>query len=169
MSFRFEPLDVAVLRLIAEEPRAGVREYARRLGVARATVQARMDKLMKLGVLISWRPQFDPAAMGYTGLAYVRLQLAQGMLDKSVKGLAQIPEVIEANAIAGDADLLCRVVARDNTGLEEVLQRIIAVEGVLRTSTEVVLSRRLMPRITPLIRKMQQELQDTPLTSSTRA
>ncbi|WP_431904605.1 AsnC family protein [Amycolatopsis thermoflava] len=36
----FEPLDLAVLRLIAEEPRAGVREYARRLGVARATVQS---------------------------------------------------------------------------------------------------------------------------------
>ncbi|MEU0462924.1 Lrp/AsnC family transcriptional regulator [Amycolatopsis sp. NPDC006131] len=154
----FEPLDLAVLRLIAEEPRAGVREYARRLGVARATVQSRVDKLQRLGVLISWRPQFDPAAMGYSGLAYVRLQLAQGKLERTLDGLSRIPEVIEANAVAGDADLLCRVVARDNAGLEEVLQQIIAVDGVERTSTEVVLSRRLMPRISPLIRKMHEEL-----------
>ncbi|RSN72006.1 MULTISPECIES: Lrp/AsnC family transcriptional regulator [Actinomadura] len=158
MAPTFEPLDMAVLRLIAEEPRAGVREYARRLGVARATVQARVDKLQRLGVLISWRPQFDPAAMGYGGLAYVRLQLAQGMLEETLEGLSRIPEVIEANAVAGDADLLCRVVAKDNAGLEEVLHRIIAVDGVERTSTEVVLSRRLMPRISPLIQKMHDEL-----------
>ncbi|MET8468531.1 Lrp/AsnC family transcriptional regulator [Streptomyces sp. NPDC006422] len=158
MSTAFERLDLAVLRLIAEEPRAGVREYARRLGVARATVQSRVDKLQRLGVLVSWRPQFDPAAMGYAGLAYVRLHLAQGKLDQTLAGLAAIPEVIEANAVAGEADLLCRVVAKDNAGLEEVLQQIIAVEGVERTSSEVVLSRRLMPRISPLIKKMHDEL-----------
>jgi DNA-binding Lrp family transcriptional regulator len=158
MSSPFEPLDMAVLRLIAEEPRAGVREYARRLGVARATVQSRVDKLQRLGVLISWRPQFDPAAMGYQGLAYVRLNLAQGKLDRALDGLSRIPEVIEANAVAGDADLLCRVVAKDNAGLEEVLQQIIAVDGVERISTEVVLSRRIMPRISPLIRKLHDEL-----------
>ncbi|MBE1537014.1 Lrp/AsnC family transcriptional regulator [Actinomadura algeriensis] len=158
MAPAFEPLDMAVLRLIAEEPRAGVREYARRLGVARATVQARVDKLQRMGVLISWRPQFDPAAMGYGGLAYVRLHLAQGRLEQTLDGLSRIPEVIEANAVAGDADLLCRVVAKDNAGLEEVLHQIIAVDGVERTSTEVVLSRRLMPRISPLIQKMHDEL-----------
>ncbi|GAB3693278.1 Lrp/AsnC family transcriptional regulator [Saccharopolyspora tripterygii] len=154
----FEPLDMAVLRLIAEEPRAGVREYARRLGVARATVQSRVDKLQHLGVLISWQPQFDPAAMGYQGLAYVRLNLAQGKLDRALDGLGRIPEVVEANAVAGDADLLCRVVAKDNAGLEEVLQQIIAVEGVERISTEVVLSRRIKPRISPLIRKLHDEI-----------
>ncbi len=154
----FEPLDMAVLRLIADEPRAGVREYARRLGVARATVQSRVDKLQRLGVLISWQPQFDPAAMGYQGLAYVRLNLAQGKLDHALDGLSRIPEVVEANAVAGDADLLCRVVAKDNAGLEEVLQQIIAVDGVERISTEVVLSRRIMPRISPLIRKLHDEL-----------
>lgn len=154
----FEPLDMAVLRLIAEEPRAGVREYARRLGVARATVQSRVDKLQRLGVLISWQPQFDPAAMGYQGLAYVRLNLAQGKLDRALDGLSRIPEVVEANAVAGDADLLCRVVAKDNAGLEEVLQQIIAVEGVERISTEVVLSRRIKPRISPLIRKLHDEI-----------
>lgn len=158
MSVSLDPLDLDVLRLIAEEPRAGVREYARRLGVARATVQARVTKLQRSGILLSWRPQFDPAALGYSGLAYVRLQLAQGVIDQALEGLAEIPEVIEVNAVAGNADLLCRVVAKDNAGLEEVLQRIIAVDGVERTSTEVVLSRRIMPRIVPLIAKLHQEL-----------
>jgi len=150
-------LDLAVLRLVVEAPRAGVREYARRLGVARATVQARIDRLQESGVLRSWIPQIDPAAMGFAGLAYVRLHLTQGKLDDTITGLAEIPEVIEVNAVAGEADLLCRVVAPDNHGLEAVIQRIIAVDGVVRSSTEVVLSRRLQPRIAPLIRALHQD------------
>ncbi|MGP3769712.1 Lrp/AsnC ligand binding domain-containing protein [Streptomyces sp. SDT5-1] len=62
------------------------------------------------------------------------------MIDHTLAGLSGIPEVIKANAVAGDADLLCRVVAKDNAGLEEALQRI-AVDAVQRTSTKVVLSR----------------------------
>ncbi|MEU7489254.1 hypothetical protein [Streptomyces sp. NPDC042319] len=77
----------------------------RRFGVARATVQARVDTLQRNGILIRWRPQFDPAAMGCCGPAYVRLHIAQGMLGRTLDRLTGIPEVIEANAVAGNADL----------------------------------------------------------------
>src|SRR5271167_1431887 len=57
-------LDLAVLRMLVEQPRAGVREYARQLGIARGTVQARLDRLQRTGVLASYRPHIAPAAMG---------------------------------------------------------------------------------------------------------
>jgi DNA-binding Lrp family transcriptional regulator len=107
-------LDVAVLRMLVEQPRAGVREYARQLGVARGTVQARLDRLLRTGTLASYRPQLAPTAMGFAGLAYIHLNLAQGMLDETSRRLAAIPEIMEANAITGEADMLCQVVARDN-------------------------------------------------------
>ena len=151
-------LDMEVLRLLVEDPKAGVREYARRLEVARGTVQARIDRLQRMGVLASHRPQISPAAMGFAGLAYVHLQLAQGMLDETSRLLARIPEVLEVNATTGESDLLCRVVARDNADLETVLQRVIAVPGVIRSRTEVVLSRRIESRILPLIEKLAGEL-----------
>jgi DNA-binding Lrp family transcriptional regulator len=147
-------LDLAVLRIAVEQPRAGVREYARQLGVARGTVQARLDRLQRNGVLTSYRPHVSPAAMGFAVLAYIHLHLSQGMLDETGARLAEIPEVIEAHAITGDADMLCRVVAKDNADLERVVQTIIAVRGVIRSKTEVVLSRRVEPRITPLIEKL---------------
>jgi DNA-binding Lrp family transcriptional regulator len=151
-------LDMEVLRLLVEDPKTGIREYARRLGVARGTVQARIDRLQRAGVLASHQPQISPAAMGFAGLAYVHLQLAQGMLDETSRLLAEIPEVLEANATTGESDLLCRVVAKDNADLEVVLQRVIAVPGVIRSRTEVVLSRRIEPRILPLIEKRAGEL-----------
>ena len=154
----FDSLDIAVLALIAEEPRSGVREYARRLNVARATVQSRVDKLQRSGVLVSWRPELELAAIGYPILAYVRLNLVQGKLEDTIKGLAEIPEVLEADSVAGQSDLLCRVVAPDNAGLEEVIQRVLALGGVERTVTEVVLSHRLRRDVLPLIKKLQVRL-----------
>jgi DNA-binding Lrp family transcriptional regulator len=151
MAGNLDQLDLALLRLIMRQPRAGVREYARQLGVARGTAQARLDRLQRDGVLTSFQPHISPAAMGFAGLAYIHLHLAQGMLDETSRRLVEIPEVLEANSITGEGDLLCRVVARDNADLERVIQQIIAVPGVIRSRTEVVLSRRIEPRITQLI------------------
>src|SRR5262245_1344145 len=109
MTTRLDRLDLAVLRLLAEQPRAGVREYARQLGIARGTAQARIDKLQRLGVVTSYRPQISPVSMGFTVLAYVHLHLAQGQLDDTSRLLARIPEIVEADCIAGEGDLICQV------------------------------------------------------------
>jgi DNA-binding Lrp family transcriptional regulator len=98
--------------------------------------------------------------MGFAGLAYVHLHLAQGMLDETSVLLAEIPEILEANSITGEGDMLCRVVAKDNADLERVVQQIIAVPGVIRSRTEVVLSRRIELRITPLIEKLATQAGD---------
>lgn len=154
MPTEFDTLDLAVLRLLIEQPRAGVREYARLLSVARGTAQARIDKLQRAGVITSYAPQVSPAALGYSGLAYLHLHLAQGQLDETSRLLAQIPEVITADSIAGEGDMLCQVVAEDNAALERVIQRIIGTPGVVRTRTEIVLSRRIEARVLPLIEAM---------------
>lgn len=151
MTDALDRLDLSILGLCLDRPRAGVREYARLLGVARGTVQARLDKMQRIGVITGHAPAISPAGMGYTGLAYVRLNLAQGVLDQVTEYLAQIPEVIEAASIAGDSDLLCQVVSTGPENLEEVIQRILAVPGVIRSRTETVLRRRIPYRVRPLI------------------
>ena len=55
-----DELDSRILLLLAEEPRVGVLEASRRLGVARGTVQARLDKLIAAGVVRSLAPSLDP-------------------------------------------------------------------------------------------------------------
>jgi DNA-binding Lrp family transcriptional regulator len=60
-----DDLDTALIRLFAAEPRIGVLEASRRLGVARGTVQSRLDKLVRSGVVAGWGPELDPEALGY--------------------------------------------------------------------------------------------------------
>ena len=60
-----DDLDSTLIDLFAGEPRVGVLEASRRLGVARGTVQARLDKLASSGVVTGWGPDLSPEALGY--------------------------------------------------------------------------------------------------------
>src|SRR5207237_5722505 len=105
-----DDLDARLLAALDESPRAGVLELARRLQVARGTVQARLDKLQRRGVVRGIGPQVDLRALGYGVLAFTTLEIAQGRLVDVDEHLRHIPEVLEAQATTGPDDLPCRVV-----------------------------------------------------------
>jgi DNA-binding Lrp family transcriptional regulator len=147
-------IDELDARLIAEmrsNPRVGLLEISRRLGVARGTVQARLAKLESRGVITGYGPEVDPAAMGYGIQAFVLLELTQGRLDEATKVLESVPEVIEADAISGPQDLLCRLVARDTEHLQEIVNRVLATAAIRRSTSYIVLSQQVKPRTAPLV------------------
>src|SRR5690606_38616915 len=109
-----DALDARLIRALCDTPRAGVMELARQLGVARGTVQARLDKLQQRGVIVGFDPDLDLRAMGYEVLAFVSLEIAQGRLDDVCSHLREIPEVLEIHSVTGPGDLHCRVVAHTN-------------------------------------------------------
>jgi DNA-binding Lrp family transcriptional regulator len=149
-----DPLDARLLFLLADEPRVGVLEASRRLGVARGTVQARLDRLQAGGVIASLAPQVDPAALGYGVTAFATLEIRQvGGHDPVAQRLARIPEVLEVHTITGAGDMLCRMVARSNTDLQRVIDAVVAVEGVIRTSTVIALDTPVRHRVLPLVRR----------------
>ncbi|HTS97744.1 MAG TPA: Lrp/AsnC family transcriptional regulator [Streptosporangiaceae bacterium] len=146
-------LDARLIDLLAAEPRVGVLEASRRLGVARGTVQARLDRLRSHGVITGYGPDVDPAALGYRVTAFVTLEIRQaGGHDPVADRLALIAEVLEAHTITGQGDMLCRVVARDNADLQRVIDRIVDVPGVVRTSTVIALAAPINYRVLPLVR-----------------
>ena len=149
---QLDELDRALLVLLLESPRAGLREHARTLGIARGTAASRFLRLQESGVITGFGPRVSPRAFGYSMLAFVHLDLTQGYLDSVVADLTAIPEVVEACTVTGGGDLLCHVVARNPEELEVVLQRMIAVPGVQRTSSQVALTQRIPFRVLPLVR-----------------
>lgn len=149
-----DPLDARLVELFADEPRIGVLEASRRLGVARATVQARLDRLRRDGVVTGFGPDVDPAALGYGVTAFVTLEIRQpGGHDAVAQRLAAIPEVLEAHTITGPGDMLCRIVARTNADLQRVIDAIVDVAGVVRASSVIALATPLPYRIRPLLRR----------------
>lgn len=147
-----DPLDADLLELFTAEPRVGVLGASRRLGVARGTVQARLDRLALRGVVRGWGPYVDPGRLGFGVTAFVSLELRQGRGHDAVTNrLAEIPEVLEAHTVTGAGDLLCRVVASSNADLQRVIDLLVDVPGVERTSTTIVLETPVPYRTLPLV------------------
>jgi DNA-binding Lrp family transcriptional regulator len=148
-----DELDAQLIGLLAAEPRVGMLEASRRLGVARGTVQARLDRLQARGVITGYGPEIDPVALGHGVTAFVTLEIRQaGGHDEVAGRLALIAEVLEVHTITGAGDMLCRVVARTNADLQRVIDAIVGVPGVLRTSTVIALAAPVSYRVLPLVR-----------------
>ncbi len=156
-----DDLDARIVEVFAAEPRVGVLECSRRLGVARGTVQARLDRMTRDGVVRGWGPELDPAAMGYVVTAFVTLEIRQNQQDQ-VAGraahdavadqLSVVPEVLEAHTTTGAGDMLVRIVARSNSDLQRVIDRLLAADRVVRASTVIALDTQISPRVLPLVR-----------------
>lgn len=138
-----DDIDVTLLRLLRTQPKTPVAELARLAQVARGTAQARIDRMERIGVIVGYGPDVDAAAIGHGVLAFSTLQIAQGQGDAVVAVLASIPQVLEVHAVTGTGDLMCRIVARSNEHLHEVLQAMLAAPGILRTETHLALHTRL--------------------------
>ncbi len=147
-----DDLDRRLLTLLAEDPHVGVLGASRVLGVARGTVQARLDRLVESGVIRSFAPSIDPAALGYPVTAFCTVEIRQGKGHAGVvEHLSAIPEVLEAHTITGSGDLVLRIVARDNADLQRVLDTILDDRHVTRANTVIALAERIAYRTGPLV------------------
>jgi DNA-binding Lrp family transcriptional regulator len=148
---KIDHLDSRLIATLRANPRVGLLEVARQLGVARGTVQARLAKLEAAGVITGHGPEIDTRALGYSISAFVLVELAQGQLAEAVAAMESMPEVLESDAISGPHDLICRVVARDTEHLQELVNELLRTPAIQRCTTYIVLSRQVPPRTGPLV------------------
>src|SRR5215218_1864783 len=147
-----DDLDRRLLALFADDPRIGVLQASRELGVARGTVQARLDKLSASGVVTGWGPDLDPEALGFPVTAFLTLEIRQGAGHETIAShLASIPEVLEAFTITGAGDMWARVVARSNADLQRVIDQVLNHEGIDRSTTVIALATQIPFRMLPLV------------------
>lgn len=146
--------DARLLLALTESPRASVLALSERLGLSRNTVQARLAGLEARGVLRSFERRIDPAALGYPLTAFVMVQVVQRLLDEVAAALGRVPEVLEVQGVSGPSDLVVTVVARDADDLYRIAGRLLAIEGVERTSTALVMTTLVEHRLAPLLERI---------------
>jgi len=146
-----DSIDARLLLALSRDPRAAIVALAQKIGVARNTVQARLNRWGEDDVLLPFERRIDPAFLGYPLRAYVVTRVKQRLLDDISAELSQVPEVVEVHGLSGDADLLIQVVARDADDLYRIAGQILGVRGVQRTSTSLVMRQLVDYRLTQLI------------------
>jgi DNA-binding Lrp family transcriptional regulator len=148
---RIDATDARLLLALTHRPRATALALAEELGISRNTVQSRLSRLESDGLLASFERRIDPKPLGYPLTAYVTTQVVQRELDGVSRALAGIPEVVQVQGISGQNDLMVHVVARDADDLYRIAGQILAVPGVERTHTALVMRELLDYRISPLL------------------
>jgi len=146
-----DALDGRLIAALATNPRTGIQELSNRLGIARATVYSRLEKLESAGVLIGFGPDVDFGKLGHGVTAFITIELQQGRFNDVVPVLEAMPQVIEAHALAGEGDIICRVAARSNDHLMELVKEILGTPGVRRSRTAISLEQFISHRSLPLV------------------
>ncbi|KQM37349.1 MULTISPECIES: Lrp/AsnC family transcriptional regulator [Microbacterium] len=155
---KLDAVDLDLLRALSADPRATVVALAEKLGLSRNTVQARMSRLERGGVFLSYERTLSAEALGFPIEAFLQVTVRQAELPAIRAELAKVPEVLQAHGLSGQVDLLVRVACRDTQHLFDTDARILAIEGVERTETSLVMGEVIGYRVGPLMQLAREEI-----------
>lgn len=139
--------NVELLRLLRNEPRLGISELARRVGMSAPAVRERILRLEETGIIRGYRLELSPAALGYPVSAYVRVRPAPGQLPKIAELAQSLPQVVECHRVTGDDCFVLKVYLPSIDALDQVLDQFL-VYG--QTTTSIIQSTPVLPRGLPL-------------------
>lgn len=135
--------DHAILRVLASEGRISAVELARRIGLSKSPVQARMKRLEEAGVITGYRATFDQVKLGQAHVAFVEVRLSdtrEAALQAFNRAVLAVPEVETCHMIASRFDYLLKVRTSDIQDYRRVLaERISGLPHVASTSTYVAM------------------------------
>lgn len=134
--------DRALLALLMDDARMPIAQIARRLGIARTTAQARLERLEQGGVIAGYGLRLSEDHQREQVRAHAMITLRPKTLERVVAALRAIPEVQSAHSVSGEFDLVAEVAAPSIRELDRVLDAIGMLDGVERTHSSVILSTR---------------------------
>jgi len=114
------------------------------LGVSRSTVQKRLERLESQGVIAGYTVQLSSQYLDAEIKAHVMITVQPRSTDAIIKGMEKLDAVRAVYSVSGPYDLIAEVAAMSVTALDSVIDTLIAIEGVERTVSSVILSTRLM-------------------------
>jgi DNA-binding Lrp family transcriptional regulator len=136
-------MDRTILGLLGADARMSVATLARRLKVARSTVQARLERLETTGIIAGYTLKLGEAARTARIRATILLTIEPRAQAGILQRLKAVPEVETAHSTSGRFDLLLQVSAPGTAALDEVLDRIGQMQGVKSSESLIHLSTRI--------------------------
>ena len=135
-----DDLDEHLLARLRENARAPVAELARALGLSRTTVQSRLARLERSGVVAGYAVKLSPTYEAGRVQAFVMLTVEPKQAAAVTSALKRMPGVRRLQSVSGPFDMIATVEAGGVAEMDGIIDEIGAVKGVERTNTSLVLS-----------------------------
>ncbi|MFU8851247.1 Lrp/AsnC family transcriptional regulator [Micromonospora sp. SL1-18] len=134
-----DEVDRRILRELVQDGRLSIRTLAERVHVSRTNAYARVERLIRDGVITGFRARVAPEPAGLGTSAYIALTIEQNTWREVSEELARVRYVEHVALLSGEHDVLALVRAPDNATLRDVvLERVQSIAGVLSTRTWLV-------------------------------
>lgn len=138
-----DDLDKALLAQLTMDARLSLATLARRLKVARSTVQSRLERLESSGAIAGYTVKLGDSARAGLIRASVLLTVEPRNQAAILARLKAIPEVERINTISGRCDMLLQVAAPSTAALDAVLDGVGEIPGVRASESLIHLSTKL--------------------------
>lgn len=136
----FDDLDRTLISLLRQDGRAPVSKLAQIMGVSRATVQSRMDRLLDTGALVGFtarvRDDYDQSAIH----AVMMIEVMGKNTSQVIRRLRGLPELHMLHTTSGKWDLVADLRVETLQDFDRVLREVRLIDGVMNSETSILLS-----------------------------
>ena len=136
-----DEVDLKILVIITKNARIPFKDVALEVGISRAAVHQRVNRMVDLEVIIGSGYHINPKKVDFRTCTYIGILLEKGgMFSEVVEGLKSIPEIVECHYTTGQYAIFIKVYAKDNEHLKAILSgQIQKIQGIASTETFISL------------------------------
>lgn len=152
--FTYEPshelldeVNIQLLKELQQDPRLTMSELGRRVGMSAPAVTERVRRMEEAGIILGYRLDLHPAALGLPITIYIRIRPSPGQLPKVAELARQIPEVVECHRITGEDCFILKAHIPAMDQLDRILDAFLIYGS---TTTSIVQSSPVPLRVPPL-------------------
>jgi Lrp/AsnC family transcriptional regulator for asnA, asnC and gidA len=138
---QLDDIDIKILDIISKNARIPFKDVASEVGVSRAAVHQRVNRMIDMNVIVGSGYHIDPKKIDFKTCTYIGIFLEKGNLYTVVaENLKQIPEIVECHYTTGQYAIFVKVYAKDNEHLKDILSdKIQKISGIASTETFISL------------------------------
>ncbi len=146
--------DRKILAELQKDGRLSVTELAERVGLSLSPCHRRVRALEESGVLLGYRAQLNPGALGLNFSATVFVTLREGdrrAVEAFETALIDIPQVVDAQRLFGEPDYLLQVITQDLPAFQRLYDESLStLPNVQRLTSTLVMKQVIQNRLLPL-------------------
>ncbi|HEY7887793.1 MAG TPA: Lrp/AsnC family transcriptional regulator [Steroidobacteraceae bacterium] len=135
-----DDLDRRLVALLRKDARTPIARLSKSLGVSRATIYARLQKLQQGGTIEGYTVRLNPEIERRQIRAHVLIKVSGKLARATERQLQAIPEIAALHAISGVYDLIAELEAASSAELNELIDRIGELQGVEKTTSSILLA-----------------------------
>jgi DNA-binding Lrp family transcriptional regulator len=140
---QIDETDRRLIEALAENARAPVAEIARDLGLSRTTVQSRIDRLERSGLIAGYTVRLSDAHQRGQIHAYVMIAVVPKQAPAVVSAIRRLPAIRRLRSVSGPFDLIAEAATASAAEMDDLIDALGTLEGVERTTSSIVLSTKI--------------------------